>query len=185
MNLEDLKEKLVKMKSLAERGEGGERETANRLIEELAAKYGISLDFLGNETKRHYEIRFSAVWQRRLFGQLMGLLRLEKYGSRDADELILYFNRRDRLKCNTTCTEMEWLELTTKHSVLCADYKRQQRAFYTAFLMANDLLMPFDPKSPPPTPKEEKEYDDAFSLSAGIKRSEIFTQIGYESEGTK
>lgn len=180
MNLEELKAKLLKMKALAERGQGGEREAAERMLHELAAKYNLSLDAIGNLTERRFTIKFTATWQRQLFGQLMGLMRAEKYGSGDADKLKLFYYMGSANECFTQCTEMEWLELTAKYSVLCMDYKRQLASFYTAFLMANDLLLPYDPSKPELTPDEEKKWHDAFTLSIGITRSKLHKQLTAE-----
>lgn len=182
MNLEELKAKLLKMKALAERGLGGEREVAERMIHELAAKYNLSLDAIGNLTERRFEIKFTEIWQRKLFGQLMGLMRVEKYGSRDADKLSLFYYKGSSKECFTECTEMEWLELTARYSVLCADYKRQLASFYTAFLMANDLLMPYNPNTPDMTPDEEKKWTDAVNLSRGITRSKLHKQLTAEGD---
>ena len=186
MNLEDIKAKLIKMKALAKSGEGGERENAERLINELAARYNISLDFLGNETKRRYDIKFGTRWERALFSQLLALLRIDKYGNRDAEELGLFYELGgSALKCYTICTDMEWLELTAKYSVLRSDYRSQLANFYMAFLMANDLLLPCREDAPDATPEEEEKYLKAKRLSHGIFRSNTFDQIDYKCEVDK
>ena len=42
MDIDALKERLAKMKALADCGTGGERTAADRLIHKICAKYGIS-----------------------------------------------------------------------------------------------------------------------------------------------
>ena len=44
MNIDSVKERLRKMKALADFGYGGERAAAERLIGEICAKHGISID---------------------------------------------------------------------------------------------------------------------------------------------
>ena len=46
---ERLIDKLMKTKALAERGVGGERENAERILTAMLQKYGISLDDLESE----------------------------------------------------------------------------------------------------------------------------------------
>lgn len=45
-------EKLRKLQTLSERGEGGEVENATKLLYQLMEKYGITLDEISNETPR-------------------------------------------------------------------------------------------------------------------------------------
>ena len=182
MNLEELKAKLLKMKALAERGQGGERDVAERMIRELAARYNLSLDVLGNLTERRFHIDFKETWQRNLFGQLAGLMRVEKYGSRHADKLMLAYHVGSPKECFMVCTEMEWLELTAKHFVLSDDYKRQLANFYTAFIMANDLLLPYNQDTPDLSPDEKKKWWDAVKLSRGIVKSKLRKQLTMEGE---
>ena len=49
---ESLKDKLKKLKALAERGCGGEAENAQRLLERLCAANGIDLGLLNDEEKK-------------------------------------------------------------------------------------------------------------------------------------
>ena len=177
MNLEELKAKLLKMKALAERGQGGEREIADRMIKELAEKYNLSLDFIGNMSERRFHINFSEVWQRDLFRQLAGLMRVEKCGSRSADKLKLHYYVRSSRKCFMVCTELEWLELTAKYSVLREDYKRQLTNFYLAFIIANDLLLPCATDERNMTTSEEKKWHYAIRLSKGIERTKLHKQL--------
>lgn len=177
MNLESLKAKLLKMKALAERGEGGERDVAERMIEEIAARYGLSLEFLDTAHERRFYINFTTSWQRGIFAQLMGLMRIERYGDRNADKLNLWHMRgSSKLACHTVCTEEEWLELCAKYEVLKRDYKRQHDAFYRAFLIANDLLMPYNPDNPP-SKAECDLYDVAESVANGITKSKLHRQL--------
>ena len=51
-DFDSLKDKLKKLKALAERGCGGESENARRLLERLCAANGIDLGLLDDETKK-------------------------------------------------------------------------------------------------------------------------------------
>ena len=79
MNIEEIKRRLMKMKVLANAGVGGERANAEKLLVELAEKYGINLDeFEDVEEIVEYKFNFSSTWQRKLLSQLVGLMRQEK-----------------------------------------------------------------------------------------------------------
>lgn len=193
MDLERIKERLVKMKAIAERGVGGERDAADRLLREIAAKHGISLDDIESEVEREHIVDIRKSWQRQIFVQLLGLMRIEQYGDRYADKLNL-FKRFQYVKASgrkprgrivrrtvacyyTVCTDAQWLEVTAKYAVLCADYERQIKAFPLAFLMRNDLLLPFNPNGKTPSAKENEQYCTAAALADGIWKSRLNKQL--------
>lgn len=187
MNLDEIKSRLMKMKALANAGVGGERANAEKLLAELAKKYGINLDeFEDVEEIEEREVKFTQLWQRRLVSQLEGIMRQEKRKRGEMlrdNELKLYRSRFGYGKfCKVTkfytyATRSDWLELMAKFEVLKADYKRQQANFYLAFLMANDLLTEPDDDAPEPTPEERKAYEAASFMSLGIERTSLNKQL--------
>lgn len=193
MDLEQIKERLAKMKALAERGVGGERDAAERLLRDIAAKHGISLDDIGSEVEREHIVNIQYSWQRQIFLQLLGLMRIEQYGDRDADKLNLFKRfqyvkasgrksrgrmRRRTVACySTVCTDAQWLELEAKYVVLCSDYERQIKAFPLAFLMSNKLLMPYNPNGKKPSAEEDEQYCTAATLAEGIRKSNLNKQL--------
>ena len=189
MDADKLKERLRKMKALADFGIGGERDAAERLIREITAKYGITLDDIDDDIEHERKLEFKAAWARKIFIQLLGLMRIEQYGDRNADKLKLYvksewvkkrgrkYGRSCKVRYYTRCTDTQWIELQAKQTVLCAAYEKQIKAFPLAFLMRNDLLMPADPESPAPTTKEKEAYATAEQLSMGIERTSLNKQL--------
>ena len=184
MNLDEIKGRLMKMKALANAGVGGERANAEKLLVELAEKYGINLDeFEDGEEVVSFVFKFSSTWQRKLLSQLAALMRQEKKKRGEAlreKELEIYswvFKRGGENERTVYATKSEWLELTAKFEVLKADYKRQQENFYLAFLMANDLLTDPDDDAPEPTREQLKAYKDASFMSLGIERTSLHPQL--------
>ena len=184
MNLEEIKSRLMRMKALADAGVGGEQANAEKLLVELAAKYGINLDeFEDGEEVVEYKFNFSSTWQRKLFSQLVGLLCQEKANRGEVlreKELNIYtwaFGRGRENERFTYAKKSDWLELMAKFEVLKAAYKRQQKSFYLAFLMANDLLTEPENDAPEPTPEEKKAYKAASFMSLGIERTSLHRQI--------
>jgi len=188
-DLDKLKERLLKMKQLAEAGVGGERAAADRLIRRICDKYDISLDDIDNEVEREHTIDIAYLWQRSIFRQLLGLMRIEQYGDLYADKLHLFIEKRPAghrgrgkkrrviyfTRYYTVCTDAQFLELSAKYDVLTVDYIKQLKSFELAFLMSNDLLLPYDPDKPQTAPDEE--YKIASRLSHGIKPSEFHKQL--------
>lgn len=189
MDLERIKDRLRKMKALADFGYGGERDAAERLIREMCEKHDISIDEIESEVEREHTVILKAAWERKIFIQILGLMRIEEYGDRDADKLVLKVegtpfrgkNKKGRqtwrLRYFIRCTDLQWLEMISKFDLLCASYRKQIKQFTLAFLMSNDLLMPYDPKSPDMTEKEKEEYETAMRLSNGIEKTALLKQL--------
>lgn len=189
MDIDALKERLSKMKALADAGTSGERTAAANLIRKICAKYDISINDIDTEVEREHDVLVSQAWQRQIFLQLLGLMRIEQYGDRNADKLHLFMQkrpggRRVRGKSRrqiwvkryyTVCTDAQWLELAAKFDVLCFDYAKQLKAFPLAFLISNDLLMPYNPDKPKSAPDEQ--YNIASTLAEGIKKSRLSKQL--------
>lgn len=177
MNVEEMKERLRKLKALADRGEGGERDVAEQLLNELATKYNISLDFINEESIQQFTVRVNRSWQRKLLGQLLGLMRVREYGSAKADKLRLFFDRFDHRNVYTEATQAQWLEIMAQYEVLKHDYQAQLNDFYLAFLMKNDLLIMADDGDDKPSREELEKHRRAAILSLGVTRSKLNKQL--------
>ena len=67
---EELLRRLERVKALAERGVGGEKENAEALLNRLMAKYGISEEDIEDTAERDYFIRYYNFWERKLIVQI-------------------------------------------------------------------------------------------------------------------
>ena len=71
---------LQKLKALAERGVGGEKEGAERKLKQLMAKYGVDqLELEGDQVSR-YEIKYRGEFEKRLLSQIVYRARNDKEG---------------------------------------------------------------------------------------------------------
>lgn len=64
------KELLKKLQALAERGVGGERETAERKLKELNKKYGIEEEELNEDKIIDFDFKYHSEWEKKLLRQL-------------------------------------------------------------------------------------------------------------------
>lgn len=183
-------ERLAKMKALSISGVGGERENAARLMETVAAKYGIDLDDIdtAEEEESLHPLDIPRGWKLDLVRQLLILMRLDKYGSKKADRCYIVCRRKFRkgrwriVARFVRCTNSDFIELQAKFAVLSLDFDRQRKALFRAFCIANDLLLPYDPDSAPPTEEEEAHCEEAWKLSLGIRKSVLSKQLPSHNE---
>lgn len=182
--IDKIKNKLRKLKALADRGVDGEADNAQRLLAEVAEKYGIILDEFDLEAEEliRFEVKLPKKWQRDIFRQLVALMRMEKCGDPYNIEVLEFYSFRvNPRQFYVHCTKPEWLELTAKYEVLARDYEKKIKSFTLAFLMRNDLLLPpRDNHDKKLTQKERQEYFMASILSRGIEKSAMNKQLEYE-----
>ena len=188
-NRDDIIARLMKMKALAERGVGGERAAAEKLLNEVAEKYGIDLNDLDHEAEEDHSLSLGSGWKLSLFCQLAALMRLEQYGDAHVRHCLVLANcryawskgraarrivKRDRFFRGT---KSQWIELNAKFDVLSRDYETQRAAFYEAFLRSNDLLLPYGTIRTKFTDEEIKQAELAARLSTGITPSNVRKMI--------
>lgn len=133
MKREKIAEKLKKIKALAERGEGGEKETAMKMYRELAEKYQISEEEIDAE---HLEKRWFAYKDEQEEKLLLQIF----YKVTGSTEHYVYtgkYKRRKKRGC--VCTELEAAGIKLLFNFYNAEYKREQKYFWMAFLSGNDL----------------------------------------------
>lgn len=131
---EKIAEKLKKIKALAERGVGGEKETAMRMYEELKARYEIEDE----------EIMLDAVtlhwfsYKNDLEEDLLTQIFYKVTGSASYHHYTGKYSRRKKRGCD--CTELEAAEITLLFNFYREELKRELKAFLIAFRCGNDLF---------------------------------------------
>lgn len=146
---EKMLEKLGKIKLLAERGVGGEKETAMRMYEELRRKYEISdneieASFVKLE-KRWFSFRTSLEEKLllQIFYKVTGDTGYYVYSGQ--------YSRRKKRGC--ICTEVEAAEIQLLFNFYSEKMKEELEVFMIAFKQKNNLF-------PDETARKYKEYDD-------------------------
>lgn len=145
---EKVLEKLGKIKALAERGVGGEKETALRMYEELKRKYDISPDE-AEEALNKLEKRWFS-YSTELEEQL--LLQIFYKVTGDPQHYVYTGQYSRRKKRGVMCTELEAAEIQLLFSFYREQMKEELEAFMIAFKNRNDLY-------PDETARAYKEYD--------------------------
>ena len=145
---EKVLEKLGKIKALAERGVGGEKETARRMYEDLCRKYGITADEAEAALMKLEERWFS--YNTQLEEQL--LLQIFYKVTGDPVHYAYKGPYSRRKKRGVKCTALEAAEIELLFSFYREEMKRELEVFMIAFKQKNNLY-------PEETARAYKEYD--------------------------
>lgn len=133
MTREQATEKLKKLKALAERGVGGEKETAMKLYRELMEKYQIEeAEVLEDRVTLHwfgYSDNLEEDLLTQIFFKVTGSLTYYQHTGK--------YSRRKKRGCD--CTELEAVEIKLLFNFYKEELKRELKAFLIAFKSGNRL----------------------------------------------
>lgn len=140
--------KLKKLLALAERGEGGERANAQRMLEKMLARHGLTLGDLSEEQR---ELRwFSAPnkHDKRLAAQI---------AAKVTDSLTpsLYSNKRRPKQVGVECTPSEAVEFELHFETLKRALEQHLDIAFSAFVQANRLFPQTDGEGPDEVTEED------------------------------
>lgn len=103
--------RLRKLRALAEKGTEGERDSADALLQAIAAEHGIDLDSLADdEAEVDWALPFKSGWRLGLIAQLAALLRLDIYGTLDVEKILVFVTIRGRrriVRAYVRCTRAQ------------------------------------------------------------------------------
>lgn len=151
---ERLLEKLMKVKALAERGEGGERESAERTLASMMERYGISNDDLEDSRVSTHWIRYKTTWEKKLLHQLAYMY----LGEGHSFGCVGTYTGRSRKKVGIECTPAQYIEIEADFAFYSAVMEEEMGIFYSAFLQKNHLFLP------PELARKNTEEEDAENL---------------------
>lgn len=148
-NTKKLKETLKKLKVLAERGVGGEKETAQRKLEKLMKQSGLTERDLKDEEVKYYLFNYHFPHKKRLMYQLI-------YKTLGVDNFKLYHSKNTRNKVGAYCTPAQKLEIELDFDFYSALLDDEIETLMTAFIAKQDLY----PENAPTVTRNEDEMTE-------------------------
>lgn len=182
MSKEDIINKLNKIKSLAERGEAGEKISAESLLNSLMQKYGVTEEDLINEKEQAYFLKISGYKCRDLFQQVAiiycHVTKMTYFGNDAHDKYakrIRELSGQSRPKGSNMvvlCTAAKYLELKYAYEMFQKSFDRHVEGLFYGFLDTNNLLAPYNPDNPK-SDMDDETIDIAARMGLAVKRTEI------------
>jgi hypothetical protein len=134
----DQTERLKKLYALAIRGVGGEKEQAQKLLEKLMQKYGVSLAELDEEQIKDFDIEVHGEFERKLLRQVVYKITGDPYDARD---LVYTKSQRPcRTKMRVRCTEAQKIEVEFLLDFYKNLWQREVDALFLAFIHKHEIF---------------------------------------------
>lgn len=131
---EKITEKLKKIKALAERGVGGEKETAMKLYENLKARYELEDEEIMQDALTIHWFGYANELEEELLRQVF----YKVTGDKGCYAYQGKYKRRKKRGCE--CTEIEAVEITLLFNFYREELKRELETFMIGFRIGNNLF---------------------------------------------
>lgn len=132
---ERLLEKVKRIQALAERGIGGEKDSAAALLDRLMKQYGISEAEIAEERREIAWFRYKTPLERKLLNQVIYTVTGRiPYGC------VGRYTGRTRKQIGIECTAAERLEIEISFEFYNAALQQELERFYSAFLHKNGIF---------------------------------------------
>ena len=156
-----------KLKALADRGVGGEKDNAWQMLKDLMAKHGLTMEDIEGP-KREQRLFTFETDQARIFGQVITHIM--------GRECQVFGHKRKKNALFTECTNAEFLALQATFEFYWRVYKEELHVFTTAFIHQNNLL-PFDAESANMEEENPEEMEKLRRMMDGIDKQTIRKQL--------
>ena len=158
-------ELLQKIKALADRGENGERDTAQATLDRLMTQYGITQDQLNEETRKREWFRYKNDYDKRLLAQIIYTVtgELAKAGCGAV-------SGRKRKLLGIDCTTAERIEIGYLYDFYKTKLDSEIQIFINAFVNKNNIFPPKEKSRQDIEPINEdlEQYEKMLAMMNGI-----------------
>jgi hypothetical protein len=169
MTDDKIRARLMKLLELAKRGEHGEKENAQRFLEKLLKKHGMTVADLDDDAtaKSRYKFTYKSELESRLLTQIIcTVLQVNRYTKRQV---------RGSRTIELDLTRAQNLEIAMQFSVYRAELARNVDRMFTAFYTKNGLTGPDSDDDAPRAKRtySAEEVEAIRRMMRGIDRTQI------------
>jgi hypothetical protein len=162
---EKTKQRIKKLQALAERGVGGEKDTAEKMLQKLLKKNGIStLAELEEDKVEYFLFSYNGKHEIKLLKQCM----YKVLGH--SDHTTYFRSRGTRQKIGIYCTKAQKIEIELEFEFYRNVFYEELNNFMSAFIQAQEIF----PSDAPLDSKAIEEYSEEeirqMQISQGIKK---------------
>lgn len=125
---------LKKLKALAEQGVGGEKENAQRKLDELMKKYGVDEADLSDDKLEDHDFRYHNKWEKKILRQVIYKVAT---GRR---EYRYKYGRGSQTTWGCTCTKAEALQIQIEYEFYVSLWEEELEMFSMAFIQKYQIF---------------------------------------------
>lgn len=129
-------ELMKKLQALAERGVGGEKEGAQRKLEELMKKYNIEEEDLSDEKQEDFEFKYRTPFEEKLLRQLFYKI-VPDYRSKTYR---YNWGRGSKSTYGIHCTKAEGLQIQIEYDFYKELWKEEEAFFFDCFIQKHRIF---------------------------------------------
>lgn len=169
-------DKLWKIKALAEQGEEGEKEVAQKLLQKMMEAYNITDDDLSSEIVHDHEFYFEA--KAPFAHRLLCQIAYSVFGDIDEKKGVYGYVKGPKNRVAVTCTDAEFVEIAARFDYYIRMLAADMKTLYKAFVMTNNIYPKDSLTKPNPKPTPQNNIDTAaISLSLVLEKHNYHKQI--------
>lgn len=173
MNNDKARQRMLKLLALAKRGEGGERDNAQRFLGALLKKHGMSLADLEDDGLAAEWMKFplKTVQDRQLLVQVAGMvLKSNSMPSRQY---------RGQKALWLHVTKPQYVEIELHYRAFKKDLEKALELAFIAFINRNDIFSGVKEEGDAPCKYSAEDLAAAAAMAAGMPRTSVRREIGY------
>lgn len=131
------KELMKKLQALAERGVGGEKETAERKLKQLMKKYGIDKLEFEEDKLEEFEFKYSNPQEEQLIRQLF----FKMFGKEWRSKSYTYrYGKGSKSIRGIECTKAEGIQLQIEYEFYKQLWQEEMKLFWNAFIQKHHIF---------------------------------------------
>lgn len=159
---------LKKLQALAERGVGGEKANAQRMLDDMLKKLGLTMEDLIEDPVDVRLIKYKDELQKKFYNQVIASVmgNISIWGHKQYKKTLIF-----------EATHTEYIEIKAKCIFFFRDYIRQRQLFYKAYIQKNELYRKNEGEKQEDDKMSEEEYWELMQMMKGIEKKEFRTQL--------
>lgn len=176
---EKKRELLKKLQALAERGVGGEKETAQKKLKQLMKKYGVEDADLSEDEEEDHDFRYHNEFEKKILRQLFYKI-VPDFRSRT------YFYKCGKGSKSTygiRCTKAQALQIQIEYDFYCDLWKEEVDFFMSAFIQKHRIFaLPTNREHVDTTPMSKQDILRMGLMMDGMKNKSIQPMLETKEE---
>lgn len=170
--MENINEKIKKLRELVERGIDGEAENAQRLLNAIIEKYGIKINEIDEEKEKCYSFYHKNQNERTLILQIIAVIK-------NTQKVTSFSKNNDRRHIYFELTQSQYIcacELIDWHvKQMRKEFDEMKRLFSTSYICKHNLYPEIDKGENPP----DKDSQKVMAIADAMSEEKYHKQLGY------